>query len=100
MNYPLIADYIDSIRFAEDNFATLTNLRPVFEKDDNPLYIIEGNSIVFKMEDVVLGKIYWVKCFLSEQLGRKEWYGEICQSGLFFSKESLFLEPKFRSTLV
>lgn len=92
MNYPLIADYIDSIRFAEDNFATLTNLRPVFEKDDNPLYIIEGNSIVFKMEDVVLGKIYWVKCFLSEQLGRKEWYDEICQSGLFFSKESLFLE--------
>lgn len=92
MNYPLIADYIDSIRFAEDNFATLTNLRPIFEKKDNPLYIIENNCIVFKMEDVVLEKNYWVKCFLSEQLDRKEWYDDICQSGLFFSKDSLFLE--------
>ena len=67
MNYPLITDYIDSIRFAENNFATLTNLRPIFKNDDNPLYIIEGSSIVFKMEDIVLEKLYWVKCFLSEQ---------------------------------
>ena len=94
MNYPLITDYIDSIRFAEDNFATLTNFRPVFEIDDKPLYIIEGNCIIFKMEDVVLEKFYWVKCFLSEQLGRKEWYNDICQSGLFFSKDSLFLEKE------
>lgn len=92
MNYPLITDYIDSIRFAENNFATLTNLRPIFKNDDNPLYIIEGSSIVFKMEDIVLEKLYWVKCFLSEQLNRKDWYNEICQSGLFFSKDSLFLE--------
>ena len=92
MNYPLITDYIDSIRFAENNFATLTNLRPIFKNDDNPLYIIEGSSIVFKMEDVVLEKIYWVKCFLSEKTDRKEFYDEICQSGLFFPKDSHFLE--------
>ena len=94
MNYPLITDYIDSIRFAENNFATLTNLRPIFKNDDNPLYIIEGNSIVFKMEDIVLEKLYWVKCFLSEQVNRKDWYNEICQSGMFFSKDSLFLEKE------
>ena len=94
MNYPLITDYIDSIRFAENNFATLTNLRPIFKNDDNPLYIIEGSSIVFKMEDIVLEKLYWVKCFLSEQLNRKDWYYEICQSGMFFSKDSLFLEKE------
>lgn len=92
MNYPLITDYIDSIRFAEDNFATLTNLRPVLDKDDNPLYKIDSNCVVFKMEDVVLEKIYSVKCFITEQLGRKEWYEDICQSGLFFSKDSHFLE--------
>ena len=91
---PLITDYIDSIRFAENNFATLTNLRPIFKNDDNPLYIIEGSSIVFKMEDIVLEKLYWVKCFLSEQLNRKDWYNEICQSGMFFSKDSLFLEKE------
>ena len=91
MNYPLITDYVDSIRFADDNFATLTNLRSVFGKDDNPLYIIENNCIVFKMEDVVLEKNYWVKCFLSEKTDRKEFYDEICQSGLFFPKDSHFL---------
>lgn len=92
MNYPLLTDYIDSIRFAEDNFATLTNLRPVYGKDDNLIYYTEGNSVIFKMEDVVHEKVYCVKCFLSEQLGRKEWYDVICKSGLFFSKKSLFLE--------
>ena len=33
MNYPLITEYIDAIRSAEDNFDKLTNLRP--ELDDN-----------------------------------------------------------------
>lgn len=94
MNYPLLTDYIDSIRFAEDNFATLTNLRPVYGKDDNLIYYTEGNSVIFKMEDVVHEKVYCVKCFLSEQLGRKEWYDVICKSGLFFSKKSLFFRKR------
>ena len=29
MNYPLISEYIDAIRLAEDNFNKLSNLRPV-----------------------------------------------------------------------
>ena len=92
MNYPLIADYLDSIRFAEDNFATLTNLQPLFDKEDNPLYQIYDKCVIFKMKDVVLEKIYCVKCFLTERSGRKEWYDELSQSGLFFSKESHSLE--------
>lgn len=92
MNYPLIADYLDSIRFAEDNFATLTNLQPLFDKEDNPLYQIYDKCVIFKMKDVVLEKIYCVKCFLTERSGRKEWYDELSQSGLFFSKESHYLE--------
>lgn len=29
MNFPLISEYIDAIRLAEDNFNKLSNLRPV-----------------------------------------------------------------------
>lgn len=29
MTYPLISEYVEAIESAEDNFATLTNLRPV-----------------------------------------------------------------------
>ena len=28
MNYPLISEYIEAIKSAEDNFKELTNLRP------------------------------------------------------------------------
>ena len=31
MNYPLISEYIEAIRSAEDNFDKLRNLRPLFD---------------------------------------------------------------------
>ena len=31
MNYPLIAEYIEAIRSAEDNFDKLSNLRPLLD---------------------------------------------------------------------
>lgn len=33
MNYPLISEYIEAIKAAEDNFKVLTNLCPVFGDD-------------------------------------------------------------------
>ena len=33
MNYPLITEYIDAIRSAEDNFDMLTNQRPVLDNN-------------------------------------------------------------------
>ena len=38
MNYPLISEYIDAIRFAEDNFDKLSNLRPVLDDNGNPIW--------------------------------------------------------------
>ena len=92
MNYPLVTDYIDSIKFAKDNFASLTNLQPVYSNDGNPIFIIEGNCVIFKMENVVSNMVFGVKCFLTEDLDRVKWYNDIIQSNLFYSKESQFIE--------
>ena len=37
MDYPLISEYIESILAAEDNFEQLKHLRPVLDKDGNPV---------------------------------------------------------------
>ncbi len=74
MNYPLITEYIDAIRSAEDNFDKLTNLRAVLDGNGQPIMMSGNSSVVFKMEDVSNGKHYAVKCFLKEQENRAESY--------------------------
>ena len=66
MNYPLISEYVEAIKSAEDNFEELNYLRPVL-----------GDDVVFKMKDEQSGKLYAVKCFTKEQEGRAEAYREI-----------------------
>ena len=80
MNYPLISEYIEAIRFAEDNFATLTNLRPVLEENGNPVMSSGNFAVVFKMEDIETGEFKAVKCFTRDQEGRKDAYKAISQS--------------------
>lgn len=66
MTYPLISQYVESILSAEDNFGTLTSLRPVLDADGK-LVMTSGNfAVVFKMKDVQSGKLYAVKCFLKD----------------------------------
>lgn len=73
-DYPLISDYIEAIKAAEDNFEQLKHLRPVLGVDGNPV-ISSGNfAVVFKMKDENTGKFYAVKCFLKEQEGREDAY--------------------------
>ena len=79
MNYPLISEYIESIRCAEDNFATLTNLRPVLDDNRNPIMSSGNFAVVFKMRDEKTEKVYAVKCFLKEQEGRAECYSLISE---------------------
>lgn len=74
MIYPTISEYIEAIKYAEDNFATLTNLRPVLDDDGNPIMSSGNFAVVFKMKDEQTGKMYAVKCFLREQEGRDEAY--------------------------
>ena len=77
MNYPLISEYIEAIKAAEDNFKELTNLRPVFGDDRQPVMTSGNFAVVFKMEDKESGNFYALKCFTKEQEGRAEAYHQI-----------------------
>lgn len=88
MNYPLISEYIEAIKSAEDNFEELSYLRPVLE-DGIPVMSAGGFSVVFKMKDERDGKIYAVKCFTKDQEGRTESYKLIADELEFVSSNYL-----------
>ena len=77
MNYPLISEYIEAIRSAEDNFEKLSNLRPVLDGNGNPIMSNGNFAVVFKMKNVETDKMYAVKCFTREQDEREVRYREI-----------------------
>ena len=77
MQYPLISEYIEAIRYAEDNFDKLSNLRPVLDDNGKPVMSSGNFAVVFKMKDIETGKMYAVKCFTREQEEREERYREI-----------------------
>ena len=91
MNYPLISEYVQSIKFSGENFDELSNLRPVLDADGNPMMSSGNFAVVFKMEDRKTGKLYAVKCFLREQEGREESYKLIAFELEYIS--STFLIP-------
>ena len=91
MNYPLISEYIEAIKAAEDNFEQLKNLRPVLDEDGEPIMTSGNFAVVFKMKDEQTGKLHAVKCFLKEQEGRAEAYRMIAEELEYVS--STFLTP-------
>ena len=98
MNYPLISEYIEAIKSAEDNFEELSYLRPVLGEDGLPIMSAGGFSVVFKMKDERNGKFYAVKCFTKDQEGRSESYKLIADELEFVSSNYLtairFLEKE------
>lgn len=89
MNYPLISEYIESIKLAEENFDELSYLRPVLDADGQPVMSSGNFAVVFKMKDERDGKLYAVKCFLKEQEGRAESYKLIAEELEFVSSNYL-----------
>ncbi len=79
MNYPLISEYIEAIKSAEDNFDKLSYLRPVLGDDGLPVMTSGNFAVVFKMKDEQSGKFFALKCFTKEQEGRAEAYREIAK---------------------
>lgn len=79
MNYPLISEYVEAIKSAEDNFEELSYLRPVLGDDGLPVMTSGNFAVVFKMKDEQSGKLYAVKCFTKEQEGRAESYKRITE---------------------
>ena len=89
MNYPLISEYIESIKSAEDNFEELSYLRPVLGDDGLPVMSAGGFSVVFKMKDERKGKLFAVKCFTKDQEGRSDSYKLIADELEFVSSNYL-----------
>ena len=77
MNYPLISEYIEAIKSAEDNLDELSYLKPALGDDGLPVMTSGNFAVVFKMKDEQSGKFYAVKCFTKEQKSRAEAYREI-----------------------
>ena len=79
MQYPLISEYLASIREANDNLDTLSHLVPVLDKYGEPYRSSGAFAVVFKMKDEQTGKCYALKCFTEEQEGRAEAYRQIAE---------------------
>lgn len=77
MQYPLISEYIEAISDSE-NFATLTDLRPVLDDNGNPIMSSGNFAVVFQMVNICDNKFYALKCFTREQEGREWAYQRIC----------------------
>ena len=89
MQYPLISEYIDSILSAEDNMATLNNLRPVLDDRGRPVMSSGNFAVVFKMKSVDSDRCYAIKCFIKDQEGRAEAYQRISEELEFVSSPYL-----------
>lgn len=77
MPFPLISEYLEAIKSAEDNFEELSYLRPVLGDDGLPVMTSGNFAVVFKMKDEETGEQYALKCFTKEQQGRAEAYHQI-----------------------
>ena len=89
MTYPLISEYVEAVRNAEDNFEKLRNLRPVTDGNGNPVMTGGNFAVVFKMRDEKNDKLYAVKCFLKDQPNRSENYRMIAEELEFVSSSFL-----------
>ena len=79
MRYPLLSEYMEAIRKAEDSFNQLSDLRPVLNGKGDPMMAIGDSSVVFKLQDVNTMRLYAVKCFTQEQPQRAENFQKIAE---------------------
>ena len=89
MTYPLISEYVEAVRNAEDNFDKLRNLWLVTDGNGNPVMTSGNFAVVFKMRDGKNDKLYAVKCFLKDQPNRAENYRMIAEELEFVSSSFL-----------
>ena len=92
MNFPLISEYVEAIKHAEDNFDTLSHLRPLLDDDGNPVMSSGNFAVVFKMTDGT--KDFAIKCFTKEQTLRKRYY-ELISQYLKLNKSEYFVDFQY-----
>lgn len=91
MNYPLVSEYVSSIKLAGDNLEQLSHLKPVLEDDGNPVFSSGNFAVVFKMWSERENKFYALKCFIKDQSGRDESYHLIADELRYISRD--FIVP-------
>lgn len=79
---------------AEDNFATLINLRPVLDAGGLPIMSSGNFAVVFRMINIDTRKEYAIKCFLKNQDGRAESYIAISKQ-LEWMQSSYIVHPRY-----
>lgn len=83
MNYPSVGQYTETIKLAAktpgDYFEKLSNLRPVFDANGEPIMSSGNFAVVFKMYNPKNHKYYALKCFHREQEGREQNYQMISE---------------------
>lgn len=89
MIYPTISEYINAIRFAEDNLSKLSDLRIVDDEKNSPIYIVTESTIIFKMVDDN-GAYYALKCFLKDIPGKNAIYS----SSIIFSDDAVYMQEE------
>ena len=94
MNYPLISEYIEAIRSAEDNFDKLINLRPVLDDNGNPVMSSGHFAVVLIMTDVLSVRLFAVKCFIKDLEGRGKRYSKITEE-LEYVSSSYILHVRY-----
>lgn len=77
MSYPRTSDYIESIKQSNNSLCKCNYLSPVLDESGEPISINGESSIVFKMIDNRNGKLYALKCFITEQNVRKDAYKKV-----------------------
>ncbi len=91
MNYPLISEYVEAIKLAEENLDQLSYLRPVLNDEGRPVMSSGNFAVVFKMKDERNGKFHALKCFIKDQEGRDEAYKLIADELEYVSSD--FITP-------
>lgn len=82
MSYPTVGQYTETIiqaaKSPDDYFDKLKHLRPVLDRNGEPIMSSGNFAVVFKMKDDY-GKQYAVRCFHRAQPGREKNYKLICE---------------------
>ena len=91
MNYPLITEYVEAIKLAEENLDQMSYLHPVLDDEGRPVMSSGNFAVVFKMKDERNGKLHALKCFIKEQEGRDEAYKLIADELEYVSSD--FITP-------
>jgi|GEM_PF-3074673 hypothetical protein len=77
MSYPSITDYKNAVKYLESRTENLQTLKPIKNNNGELIFSSGRFAAVFKLQDTNSNKKYALKCFLRDNIERKERYEAI-----------------------